>query len=100
MSSDLSDAGPVERQLRQKIETTFAPQECSIANDSPAHRGHAGAEEAVHKGESHFSIRIVSQNFEGLSRLERNRAVHRCLAEEMKGIHALVLELKTAQEVL
>ena len=92
------EPGPVERQLRQKIETTFAPEECSIDNDSPAHQGHAGADEAPNKGESHFSLRIVSQNFAGLSRLERNRAVHRCLAEDMKSIHALTLDLKTPQE--
>ena len=92
------EAGPVEQQLRQKIEVAFAPQECSINNDSPAHSGHAGAENAVNKGESHFSLRIVSQHFTGLSRLERNRAVHHCLAEEMKSIHALVLDLKTPTE--
>ena len=98
MPPDSSVAGPVERQLRQKILTAFAPEECLVANDSPAHLGHAGAENAANKGESHFSLRIVSQNFAGLSRLERNRAVHHCLAEEMKDIHALVLELKTPQE--
>ncbi len=100
MPPDTSDVGPIERRLRQKIEATFAPEECSIANDSPAHQGHAGAEDAANKGESHFSIFIVSKHFEGRSRLERNRAVHHCLAEEMKGIHALVLALKTPQEVL
>ncbi len=100
MPPDTSDAGPVERRLRQKIEMAFAPEEYSIANDSPAHQGHAGAEDAANRGESHFSMRIVSKHFEGCSRLERNRAVHRCLAEEIKGIHALVLELKTPTEVL
>ncbi len=98
MPPDVSATGPVERRLRQKIEETFSPERCSIANDSPAHSGHAGAREAANKGESHFSVNIVSQRFEGLSRLERNRAVHRCLAEEIPTIHALVLDLKTPKE--
>ena len=100
MPPDTPEAGPVERRLRLKIETAFAPEECSIANDSPAHIGHAGAEEASSKGESHFSLRIVSQHFAGLSRVERNRAVHRCLAEEIKSIHALTLDLKTPKEIV
>ena len=92
------DAGPLEKRLRLKIEAAFAPLECSIHNDSPAHQGHAGAEEASNRGESHFSMRIVSEKFDGLSRLQRNRAVHHCLGEEMQSIHALSLDLKTASE--
>lgn len=94
-----SSEGPIERRLHEKIVAEFSPEKYSIVNDSPAHAGHAGAQQAA-KGESHFSISIVSESFVGMSRLERNRAVHRLLAEELLGqLHALSLTLQSPDEV-
>ena len=60
-----------------------------IIDDSHKHSGHAGARP---DGESHFSVTIVSEDFEGKSRLERQRMVFKALSKEMAGlIHALSL---------
>jgi len=50
---------------------TLAPSLLEIHDDSAEHAGHAGAA----AGGGHFSVTIVSEAFEGLSRLARHRAV-------------------------
>jgi len=75
--------------IRRKLSAAFAPSELTVADDSARHEGHAGHR---HGGETHFSVRIVSPAFEGLSRMERQRRVYAALADEMKSrIHALAL---------
>ena len=47
----------------------------------------------------HFTARIVSQEFDGLSRIQRHRRVHSAIGEELgREIHALSLELKSPAE--
>jgi BolA protein len=98
--------GPVQLQMRTKLETAFAPSFLAITDNSMAHAGHAGA--AVHAakqggaatgvGETHFDIIIHSKAFEGLSRVARQRAVYEVLAEELAGpVHALSLKTGTGE---
>jgi BolA protein len=82
--------------IRDKLTAAFAPQELDIADDSARHAGHAGARPG---GETHFTVTMVSDRFAGQSRIERQRAVHRVLADELKTqVHALALNLATPEE--
>ena len=75
--------------IRTKLFAAFAPSELTVVDDSARHEGHAGHRPG---GETHFSVRIVSPVFTGLSRVERQRRVYGALADEMKSqIHALAL---------
>jgi BolA protein len=79
--------GVVIEQLERKLTDTFSPSRLTIDDDSARHAGHAGA---GHGGESHFNVVIESAAFEGLSRVQRQRAVYAALAEELAGpVHAL-----------
>ena len=65
-------------------------------------------------GESHFTVQLVSKEFEGKVRsfakihfefeikrqkqMQRHRLVYSALSEEMKTVHALVISAKTPQE--
>lgn len=76
--------------IREKLSQAFAPETLEIIDESEKHRGHGGWREG---GESHFRVRLVSRAFDGMSRVERQRAVYQVLAEELAGpIHALALE--------
>jgi BolA family transcriptional regulator, general stress-responsive regulator len=45
-------------------------------------------------------VMVTSPSFEGLSRLERHRRVHDCLAQEIKdNLHAISITAKTPKEV-
>lgn len=82
--------------LRDKLSAAFAPDELVVSDDSAAHEGHTGHR---HGGETHFSVKIVSAAFSGVSRVERQRKVYAVLAAELKTqIHALQLETKAPGE--
>jgi BolA protein len=88
---------PVADTIRRKLTETFAPAELVVTDESARHAGHAGARPG---GETHFDVRIVSEAFAGLSRVERQRRVYAALAAELKnGVHALSLATLTPAEV-
>ena len=77
--------------IHGKLTAAFAPSALEVIDDSARHAGHGGATRADgSRGETHFTVRIVSPAFEGLGRLERQRRVHAALEAELKGpVHAL-----------
>jgi BolA protein len=88
--------GTVADRLSVKLNQAFAPQQLEIHDDSAKHSGHAGAREG---GESHFSVLIVSDHFEGLNRVARQRLINTALAEDLAGpVHALSLQTLTPEE--
>ena len=80
----------VEDEIREKLQTAFAPRSLSVLDESEQHRGHAGYQEG---GESHFNVRIRASAFEGKSRVARHRAVHKALGDIVPRIHALALDI-------
>ena len=79
----------MEHSIKEKLTRAFAPEALDVVNDSHRHAGHAGSPGT---GESHFSVKVVSDAFAGKSRLERHRMVNEVLAEELAGkIHALAI---------
>lgn len=82
--------------IKRKLTDALSPIQLEITDDSAQHAGHAGSRP---EGESHFSVFIVSQAFEGKSRVERQRLVYRALSGEMKQrIHALALQTLAPNE--
>lgn len=82
--------------LRAKLEAALSPLSLDIEDESAKHAGHAGAREG---GETHYRIRIVSESFAGLNRVQRQRKVYAALAEELaERVHALSLVTLTPDE--
>ena len=76
--------------IRDSLEQAFKPELLEITDDSAKHAGHAGASP---EGETHFTVRIISEAFEGLSRVQLQRAINMVLAPEFEsGLHALSLK--------
>lgn len=93
--------GPVARVIRAKLEAAFDPIELTIEDDSARHAGHhhEGGVDGRAGGESHFNVRIVSDAFEGQSRIDRQRAVNACLKAELSGpVHALSIKALAPSE--
>jgi len=86
--------------IQEKLTSVFAPVALDIEDQSASHAGHAGATRGDgSRGETHFHIRLVSQSFEGLSRVERQRRVYATLKDELAGpVHALSLSALTPAE--
>ncbi|MDX1293972.1 MAG: BolA family protein [Hyphomonas sp.] len=80
--------------IRDLLTAAFDPIELDITDDSQKHAGHAGAAPG---GETHYTVRITSSAFEGLSRVQAQRAVMKILQPEFdSGLHALALHAKAA----
>ncbi|MCW5700799.1 MAG: BolA family transcriptional regulator [Rhodospirillales bacterium] len=86
----------VAETLERKLRAALLPTSLIIIDESHRHVGHAGSRP---EGETHFTIEIVSSQFEGMTRVERHRAVTTILAEELAGpVHALSLRTPTPTE--
>jgi BolA family transcriptional regulator, general stress-responsive regulator len=82
--------------IAEALRAAFPPAEVEVVDDSHRHVGHAGARP---EGETHYSVRVVSPAFAGMTRVARSRAVHDVLAGEFSGgLHALALTLRTPEE--
>lgn len=89
-----TDGEAMSEILRAKLAEAFAPEHLKVIDESERHRGHAGWREG---GETHFRVVMRAASLAGLSRVERSRAVHRVLADELAGrVHALALDLDAA----
>ncbi|HWV96833.1 MAG TPA: BolA family protein [Xanthobacteraceae bacterium] len=87
----------VQQQIATKLTAAFAPAGLNVIDESHLHEGHAGHRPG---GETHFRVYIVSQAFDGKSRVERHRMIHQVLADELAGgVHALALKVHAPAEV-
>ena len=81
-------------QIEAELSAALQPASLEVQDDSHRHAGHAGAREG-----RHFSVRVVSERFNGLSRLARHRLVYDCLTLLMqRGIHALAIDARAPGE--
>jgi BolA family transcriptional regulator, general stress-responsive regulator len=88
--------GAVAQTIHDKLSAAFSPTRLEVEDDSARHHGHAGATPG---GESHFNLVIESPKFEGLSRVQRQRAVLGALATELAGpVHALSIKARAPGE--
>lgn len=86
----------VDERMETKLREALRPQRLEVRNDSHHHAGHASSPGT---GSSHYTVTIVSEQFEGLGRVERQRMVYRILADELAGpVHALALVTRTPAE--
>lgn len=93
--------GPIATIIREKLQAGLAPERLEIEDDSGRHAGHhhEGGVDGRAGGESHFNVTVVSTAFEGLGRVQRQRAVNDLLREELAGpVHALSIRALTPTE--
>ena len=80
--------------IRAALEA-LSPTALEIRDDSHKHAGHAGARD----GRGHFTVRVISDRFEGLSLLKRHRLVYDALGPLMRtDIHAMAIQVRTPEE--
>lgn len=89
--------GPVAAEITRRLTETLHPAHLVVRDDSEQHRGHAGHDP---RGESHFTVEIVSAAFEGETRVARQRAVNRALAPLLEDrVHALAIKAMAPSEL-
>ena len=79
-------ASDIDAELRAALR----PLALEVVDDSHLHAGHAGALEG-----RHFTVRMTSERFDGLSRVARHRLIYDALHLLIpRGIHALAIEAR------
>ena len=75
--------------ITEKLTSAFSPQSLEVLDESHLHAGHAGSREG---GQTHYRVYIVSNAFQGKSRVDRHRMINTALAAELAGsVHALAI---------
>ncbi len=78
--------------LEKNLSAALKPDYLHVENESSHHS-------VPENAETHFKIVVVSNNFESLTRLARQRLVHSIIAIEFNtGLHALSMSLYTPAE--
>lgn len=81
----------VAERMTKKIQDALSPDRLEIINESHLHAGHQESFDGT--GETHFRIRIVSNAFAGMPRLQRHRIINELLQAELQDpVHALAIE--------
>lgn len=82
----------LDSEIKQALDSAFAPTQLEVINESHMHAGHSGDDGS---GESHWRVVIGSPKFDDMSRVARHRAVHTALGADIIGrLHALAIEIK------
>ena len=85
---------PLKARIAEKL-AALNPLELEVRDDSEKHRGHAEAGNGAH-----FQVRVVSEKFVGLSRLQRHRLVYETVGKPAEmGLHALAVRALAPDEI-
>jgi BolA protein len=92
---DALATGPVASEMLRRL-ASLNPTKLDLIDDTEKHLGHGGYNPA---GESHFTLVIESAEFDGKSRVERQRMIHAALGELVGNrVHALSIKAKAPGE--
>ena len=91
---------PIYTQMQRKLTEHLSPKHLLIIDESWQHAGHTGNPSGDASAETHFKIEIVSEFFEGLTQVKRQREVYKLLEQEFNemGLHALQMKTRTPEE--
>jgi BolA family transcriptional regulator, general stress-responsive regulator len=82
------------QQISDLLAAALAPSQLQVQDDSHLHAGHVGASEG-----SHYTVRITTARFVGLSRVARHRLVYAALGPlAAQRVHALAIEARAPGE--
>ena len=86
----------LETIITEKINKNLSPDFFKIINFSDKHKSHYLED---NNDTSHIKLIIVSKSFDNLSKVDRERLVHKILSEEISNdIHSIRLKLYTVEE--
>ena len=87
----------VKTRIEAVLQENLLPERLVVIDESHQHAGHQP--DITGTGETHMRVRVVSEKFSGMSRLDRHRTVNALLKPELDaGLHALAVEASAPGE--
>ena len=84
----------IENEIKEKLTVALSPNQLDLWDESADHIGHSG-----NTGGGHFVLRIVSEKFSNLKRVERHKLIYEALNGLIpKKIHAISVQALTPEE--
>tara|TARA_B100000686_G_scaffold352665_1_gene455512 strand:- start:5427 stop:5702 length:276 start_codon:yes stop_codon:yes gene_type:complete len=81
----------IKDEMVKTLKADFDPAVLELQDQSDRHIGHAGHDG---RGESHFHLKMATDKFKGMSRIQKHQAVNKSLEAFLSGrVHALSMEL-------
>ena len=78
--------------IEKTLRDCFDPTALEVIDESELHRGHVGFKEGT---QTHFRIVISAKVFKEMSKVSRERAIHKALGSSiMQDIHALSIKFQ------
>lgn len=85
------------RRIKERLEKELRAVALEIEDISYQHARHSGVKGS--DGETHFNVKVVSEEFEGKSLVKRHRMIYSLLQDELQsGLHALSIVANTPSE--
>ncbi len=82
----------MKQRIEESLKKEINPEFLEVINNSEMHRGHAGDDGT---GETHFEVRIKSEQLNKSGRISAHRKINQILKDEFeKGLHALEIKIK------
>uniref|UniRef100_A0A7S4DGY9 BolA-like protein n=1 Tax=Lotharella globosa TaxID=91324 RepID=A0A7S4DGY9_9EUKA len=99
-ASGAIEGRPIYSSMLAKLTEELVPAKLVITDDSKGHVEHEAMKGlAAESGETHFTVEVVSDKFEGVSLVKRHRMIYEIVKAELDaGVHALSLKTKTPKE--
>ncbi len=92
------DGKPMYNEMMESL-LKLKPVSLELIDDSDQHAGHAGSKGWEESGESHFSLQMVAEIFNGMPLVKRHQLIYMVLGETMDKIHALQISAKSPDEI-
>lgn len=84
------------KQIEDQIRNAIDVSNLTLINESEKHAGHAGDNGT---GQTHFKLMVVSNDFSGLTRVQRQKLIMQQVKGLFsQGLHALSMTVKTPSE--
>lgn len=87
----MTEPRSVRARIEKRLSEALQPARLEVIDESHHHAGHQP--DITGTGETHMRVRVVSERFSGVGRVERHRMVNTLLKAELDaGLHALAIE--------
>lgn len=78
-------------EIKNILQKRFTCADIDVIDETMSHKGHAAWKPGI---SSHFKLKISSSEFDGMSKIQIHKMIHKSLEKQLKTyIHALSIEV-------